>query len=212
MLLLSALRQCPLKTGVGTLTIWKKISPHSHSPGWAQRKSWVTATENSENGGITYQGHTIFELERAKASNPQIRLREMGLWKAIIYNPKATEELSKTTNYPQSMQVNVLSPRLRGWRNTLCPLGGCTGPRLVVGTMSRGKWQFPGEMKELVLSTWAQLRPHLTGHSQGLILSFSQALSSWKERHRKKPPHAPVKPRNTLCELKAWNFPKLSPI
>lgn len=77
---------------------------------------------------------------------------------------------------------------------------------------SWGKLDFPtslGGMKGLVYSMQVQLRLYPPGHGQRLILSFSQA--SGKERHWKKPPHAPVKPRNILCELKAWHFPTLNP-
>ena len=43
---------------------------------------------------------------------------------------------------------------------------------------------------------------------QGLIVSFPPC--SRKEKDRKKPLHAPEKPRNTLYELKASRFPTLN--
>lgn len=66
----------------------------------------------------------MLELEHDEGNSPQIRLCEIGLWKAEIDNPKATEKLSKNHNYPGSKQAKVDSPRAKRQRNAHSPLWG----------------------------------------------------------------------------------------
>lgn len=81
----------------------------------------------SVNGGSNNRVTAVFELECDKGNSPQIGLHEIGLWKAVIYNPKAMEELSQN-DYPRSVKAYVYSPTLGGWRNTPCPLEAAQDP------------------------------------------------------------------------------------
>lgn len=68
----------------------------------------------SVSGGSNNRVGAVLELVLDdKGSSFQIRVCEIGLWKAVIYNPKATKELSQKDNYPGSKQAKVSSPRAK---------------------------------------------------------------------------------------------------
>lgn len=125
----------------------------------------------------------VLELEHDKGNSPQIRLCEIGLWKAEIYNPKATEKLSKNHNYPGSKQAKLDSPEPRDRETPTALSGGCTEPVVAVenkpeehshswgwgqGTMDSPPSQ--GEMQGLLSPMWAQLSGHTCqGMSKGSL-------------------------------------------
>lgn len=163
----------------------------------------------------------MLELVCDKGSSFQIRVCEIGLWKAVMYNPKATKELSQKDNYPQSKQAKVCSPIAKSQRNTHSPDGGCIEPIVVVdnksGESSHWGWGWGDYGFPYFLGRDAGTFTTPPQHScqdtplrtiQGLIVSFPPC--SRKEKDRKKPLHAPEKPRNTLYELKASRFPTLN--
>jgi hypothetical protein len=131
----------------------------------------------------------VLELVCDKGSSFQIRVCEIGLWKAVMYNPKATKELSQKDNYPQSKQAKVCSPIAKSQRNTHSPDGGCIEPIVVVdnksGESSHWGWGWGDYGFPYFLGRDAgtfttpppsiAVRTHLSGLSKGSLCLFPHA-------------------------------------
>lgn len=143
-----------------------------------------------------------------------------GKLKLTIQKPQ--RNLVRTTTTQEASKPRWTLPEPRDRETPTALSGGCTGPVVAVdnkpeehshswgweqGTMDAPPSQ--GEMQGLLSPMWAQLSGHTCQgmHVQGLVVFLP---SSRQEGCRKRPLHAPAKPRGTLCELKASHFPILN--